>query len=222
MSEADRRPEGASAGAPLEPGADLAAALEPLHASYLRRLNEMAGRIAEGALLREATTRDATGALVLGAEGLPIQFDVADGATGSTFEVRSARYDAPTAAQLTVGTLALELLPGCWEALPLGCTFGGPPMPGDVAALRGLLRAFAEMGSHGAFRTAACAPWSGRIHGLRLSGEGAEVRALFDLGSCPPRALQLLVETLEGFGRHRTPIALVTIGGPVLDAQGAL
>ena len=36
----------------------LAQALLPLHRGYLRRLDEMAGRIGDGALLREPTTRD--------------------------------------------------------------------------------------------------------------------------------------------------------------------
>jgi hypothetical protein len=204
--------------APLQEGG-LAAALGPLHRAYLRRLDEMAGRVEAPALLREPTTRDENGRMVLGADGFALRFDVADGKTGSTFEVRSARYDAPAADRLLVGMLEVELKPGCWEALPVTCRFDGAPLPEDAAALTGLLRAFAELGHHGAFSPrGAQTPWLGRIHGVQVEAGGDEVTAVYDLGSAPPEALEVLVRALDGFGVDRAPLAKVTLGGPVPDA----
>jgi hypothetical protein len=197
----------------------LAAALAPLFQSYRRRLEEMAGRVEAPVLLREATTRDELGRLVLGPDGLALRFDVADSKTGSTFEVRSARYDAPLVDRLLFGMLDVELRPGCWEALPVTCRFDGPPLPEDAAALTGLLRAFAELGHHGAFSPrGAQGAWLGRIHGVQVAAGGDEVSALYDLGSAPPEALEVLVRALDGFGADRAPLAKVIIGGPVPDA----
>lgn len=204
--------------APIPEGG-LAQALEPLYRAYLRRLEEMATRVEAPSLLREPTTRDENGRLVLGEDGLALRFDVADAKTGSTFEVRSARYDAPTQERLLVGTLEVELKPGCWEALPVTCRFDGTPLPEDAAALTGLLRAFAELGHHGAFSARGAAkPWLGRIHGVSVAAGGDEVTALYDLGSVPPAALEALLQALDGFGVDRAPLAKVTVGGPVPDA----
>jgi hypothetical protein len=203
---------------PVQEGG-LAEALAPLHRAYLRRLDEMAGRVEAAALLREPTTRDERGRLVLGADGLAMRFDVADRKTGSTFEVRSARYDAPAVDRLVVGVLDVELKPGCWEALPVACRFDNPPVPEDEAALVALLRAFAELGHHGGFAPrGAQRPWLGRIHGVQVAVGGEVVSALYDLGSAPPSALEVLVQALDGFGVDRAPLAKVTIGGPVPDA----
>jgi hypothetical protein len=201
-----------------DPGAGgLAEALAPLYLAHLRRLDEMASRVAPEALLREATTRDDGGEVVLGPGGLPLRFDVADGKTGSTFEVRSARYDAPAVTSLRFGALEVALEPGCWEALPVRCRFARPPLEGDASALGSLLQSFAELGQHGAFAPGAAAPWSGRLHSVALEASGAEVAAIFDLGSAPPAALEVLLRALDGFGRERAHLAAVTIGGPVPD-----
>lgn len=204
--------------APLQEGG-LAAALDPLYRAYLRRLEEMAGRVEAPALLREPTTRDENGRLVVGADGFALRFDVADGKTGSTFEVRSARYDAPAVERLLAGMLEVELKPGCWEAFPVTCRFDGAPLPEDAAALAGLLRAFAELGHHGAFSArGAQKPWLGRIHSVQLEAGGDAITAVYDLGSAPPEALEVLVRALDGFGVDRAPLAKVVLGGPVPDA----
>ena len=200
-------------------GQGLAVALEPLYRSYLRRLAEMAARVSPGNLLREATTRDERGRLVLGPDGLAQRFDVADARTGSTFEVRSASYDAPAGERFVIGMLEVELKPGCWEGLVVTCRFDGPPVEEDAAALTALLRAFAEFGHHGAFSPrGAVEPWSGRIHGVQVVAGGEEVTAVYDLGSAPPTALELLVCALDGFGRDRAPLAKVILGGAVPDS----
>jgi hypothetical protein len=196
----------------------VAEALAPIHRSYLRRLDEMAARVAPGALLREATTRDGAGQLMAGADGLPLRFDVADSETGSTFEVRSARYDPPAHEKVRVGALEVELLPGCWEVMALTCRFPAIPSADDGQALARLLRAFAELGQFGAFcAPGAAAPWQGRIHGVQLTSEADAVIAIFDLGSAPPEAVEVLLRALDGFGRDRTPLAKVVLGGPVPD-----
>ena len=212
------RAEGPQAGGEAVPS--LAAALEPLYRSYLRRLEEMAARVGQGDLLREATTRDERGRLVLGPDGLAQRFDVADSKTGSTFEVRSAHFDAPSADRLLVGMLEVELKPGCWECLPVACRFDGPPLEEDAAALTALLRAFAELGHHGAFSArGAAGAWSGRVHGVEVIAGGEEVTAVYDLGSAPPAALEVLVRALDGFGLDRAPLAKVTLGGAAPDAS---
>ena len=197
----------------------LAEALEPLYRSYLRRLEEMAARVAPANLLLEATTRDEHGRLVLGPDGLAQRFDVADARTGSTFEVRSAHYDAPAGQRFVIGMLEVELKPGCWEGLPVTCRFDGHPVEEDAASLTALLRAFAELGHHGAFSArGAVAPWSGRIHGVQVVAGAEEVTAVYDLGSAPPAALEVLVRALDGFGRDRAPLAKLVLGGAVPDS----
>ena len=202
---------------------ELARALAPLYQEYLRRLDEMAARVKPEVLLREPTTRDEAGLLVGGADGFPLRFDLADDETGATFEVRSAHDDAPLQSRLLVGALDVELKPGSWEALRIDCRFDGPPVPEDAVALCALLRAFAELGHHGAFiarRDAAV--WSGRIHSFSVLVNGASISALFDFGSCPPAALDVLLRALDGFGRDRAPIARVIIGGPPPEPRRAL
>jgi hypothetical protein len=198
-----------------EPG-PVASALAPLHASYLRRLAEMAARIAPASLLLEATTRDERGRLVLGADGFPLRFDVANLTSGETFEVRSGLLDAPSVERLVVGMLDVDLLPGAWEAFWVACRFDGLPMPEDARALCDLLRAFAEVGVQGGFSPrGAAAPWSGRIHGAQVESRSDEVFALFDLGTCPPAALEVLADALDRFGQDRAPLAKLTLGGAV-------
>ena len=200
-------------------GSALTAALDPLYRAYLRRLDEMAARVPVNGLLREATTRDERGHLVLGADGFARRFDVADAQSGATFEVRSALLDAPAAGRLLVGTLEVELKPGSWEALPVCCRFDGEPVAEDGAALTGLLRAFAELGHHGAFSAREQArPWSGRVHGVQVLADGEEITAVYDLGSAPPPALEVLLLALDGFGRDRAPLAKVIIGGAAPEA----
>jgi hypothetical protein len=195
-------------------GGSLAAALAPLHREYLRRLEEMAARMPQAALLREATTRDDQGRLVLGAGDLAARYDVADARSGETFEVRSGHLDPPAASRVELGALAFELQPGCWEALIVSCRFDVPPVEEDAAALAGLLRAFGELGHHGAFSPrGAAAPWTGRIHGVQVFIGRDEVTAIYDLGTCPPASLDLLAQALDGFGRDRAPLAKILIGG---------
>ena len=215
----------------------LSRALQPLYRGYLRRLDEMAARVPEGALACEATTWDDNGRLLLGADGFPLCFDVVDRRSGETFEVRGAKADAPGAAEVQFGALNLRLLPGNWEALPLACAFDGRPVREDAEALANLVRAWALVAAHGGFAsqreargTEGADRWSGRLHSLSIelytepsseresaiSGRLAsdELRALFDLGTCPPAALEPLFEALASFGRDRAPIARATLGGP--------
>jgi len=207
-----------SQASPAQAQTDLAQALAPLYREYRRRLDEMATRVKPEALLREATTRDDGGLLVCGSDGFPLRFDVADNETGSTFEVRSARYDEPAAKRVRVGALEVELLAGCWEALAVDCRFDGTPVAEDAVALASLLRAFAELGHHGAFSARGAAePWSGRVHAVAVTVAGPSVVALYDLGSCPPDALDVLLRALDGFGRDRAPLARVVIGGAPPD-----
>lgn len=200
----------------------LAEALEPLHRSYLRRLDEMAARLPAEAVLTERTTRAGDGRLVIGEDGLPLRFDVADARDGHTWEVHGARRDEPAAAQVQVGEIEVRLEPGNWEELPVACVFDGEPLAEDAAALAELLRAFAVLGWHGAF--AAMKPargtpqadrWLGAAHGVRVTLEENEIRAVYDLGSCPPAAVEALCLALSGFAVERVPLAYVRIGGVV-------
>lgn len=196
----------------------LAEALEPLYRNYLRRLEEMAGRLPEGAALTERTTRGDDGRLVLGDGGLPLRFDVADARDGHTYEVHGAHPDAPAAAAVRVGRLPVQLAPGNWEELKLACVFEASPRPEDAEELTDLLRGFVIVASYGGF--AASRPrdpgsdrWSGRAHALRVALTGNELRAVFDLGTCPPVAVEALCGALSGFGEERGPLACVRIGG---------
>ena len=127
MSAAESNPEGSSANeSPLA-----RARWRLCTTKYLRRLDEMAARVAPAHLLREATTRDdVSNQLITGTDGFPLCFDVADNDTGSTFEVRSARYDEPVETLVRVGALNVELKAGCWESMTVDCRFDGPPVPG--------------------------------------------------------------------------------------------
>ena len=203
---------------------ELSRALAPLHREYLRRLNEMAGRVTPSVLLREATTRDDnTGLLITGEDGFPLVFDVADQDTGSTFEVRSAHEDEPVVKLVRIGALEVELKAGCWESLTVDCRFAGNPVAEDAVALASILRAFIELGHVGAYAARGSAePWSGRIHSMSVHVSGSSVAALFDLGSCPPSALDMLMRALDGFGHNRAPLAKVIIGGPPPDPARTL
>ena len=208
--------------APGGAGATLACALEPLYRSYLRRRDEMAARLPEEALLVERTTRADDGRLVMASDGLPLRFDVADARDGHTWEVHGAHPDAPAAAEVRVGRLDVRLLPGNWEELPLVCVFDGAPLSEDATALADLLRGFAMLAWHGAFsggQPAAGPPgaerWSGRAHGFSVELRENELWALFDMGSCPPRALETLCAALSGYCEERVPLAYLRIGGPL-------
>ena len=206
--------------APTGPGASLAEALEPLYRSYLRRLDEMAARLPEAALLTERTTRGDDGRLVMANDGLPLRFDVADARDGHTYEVHGAHPDAPAATEVRVGRLEVRLLPGNWEELPLVCVFDGEPLAEDATALADLLRGFAMLGWYGGFAgalplrgTPGADRWSGRAHGFSVELRENELFSVFDLGSCPPLALETLCAALSGYCQERVPLAYVRIGG---------
>jgi len=198
----------------------LAEALEPLHCSYLRRLDEMVARLPEGAALSERTTRDDDGRLVLGEDGLPLRFDVADARDGHTWEVHGARPDEPLQREVRVGRVEVRLEPGNWEELPVVCVFDGRPLPEDAEALASLLRGFTVFAWYGGF-AGARAPrgtpgkdrWSGRAHGIRVELRDNELCALIDLGTCPPAAVEALCAALCGYCEERVPLAYVRIGG---------
>ncbi len=195
-------------------------ALEPLYRSYLRRLDEMAARVPAGQLLVEATTRDAHGVLLLGEDGLPLRFDVADARSGETFEVRGARPDAPALSEMLVGRLSVRLEPGNWEALPIVCAFDGEPLADDAAAIAGLVRGWAYLAAYGGFAESApsrgtpgAERFRGRLHSVAIEMVDNELRVVLDLGSCPPLGLQVLCSALAAFGEDRAPLAHATIGG---------
>ena len=198
----------------------LAEALEPLHRSYLRRLDEMVARLPEGAALSERTTRDDDGRLVLGEDGLPLRFDVADARDGHTWEVHGARPDEPLQREVRVGRVEVRLEPGNWEELPVVCVFDGRPLPEDAEVLASLLRGFAVFAWYGGF-AGARAPrgspgkdrWSGRAHGIRVELRDSELWAVIDLGTCPPAAVEALCTALCGYCEERVPLACVRIGG---------
>ena len=201
-------------------GATMAEALEPLYRGYLRRLDEMAARLPEEALLTEQTTRGDDGRLVMANDGLPLRFDVADARDGHTYEVHGAHPDAPTATEVRVGRLEVRLSPGNWEELPLVCVFDGEPLAEDATALADLLRGFAMLAWYGAFAgaqplrgTPGADRWSGRAHGFSVELRENELFSVFDLGSCPPRALETLCAALSGYCQERVPLAYVRLGG---------
>ena len=195
-------------------------ALEPLYRSYLRRLDEMAARLPPDAVLAEATTRSDHGRLLLGDDGLPRRFDVADARSGETFEVRGARPDAPAATDARIGRLEIRLLPGNWEVLPIVCAFDGEPVSDDAEAIAELLRGWAYLAAYGGFAqaapsrgTAGAGRWSGRLHSIAIELVENELRCVVDLGSCPPAALESLCAALAAFGDDRAPLAHATLGG---------
>jgi hypothetical protein len=198
----------------------LAEALEPLYRSYLRRLDEMAARLPAEALLTEQTTRDEQGRLVIGEDGLPLRFDVADARDGHTWEVHGAKADAPAAAEVQVGRAQVRLEAGNWEELPVVCVFDGEPLPEDAEELADLLRGFAIFSWYGGFAgvrpvrgTPGADRWSGRLHGLRVELRENELWAVLDLGTCPPAAVEALCAALSGYCEERVPLAYVRLGG---------
>ena len=198
----------------------LAEALEPLYRSYLRRLEEMAARIPADAVLTERTTRGDDGRLALGEDGLPLRFDVADARDGHTYEVHGARPDAPAAGQARVGGLDVRLEPGTWEELRVACGFEEAPLPEVAEELADLLRGFAIVGWYGGFAALARprgAPggerWTGRVHSVRVQLVHRELRAVYDMGTWPPGALEMLCRALSGYREERAPLAFVRIGG---------
>lgn len=198
----------------------LAEALEPLYRSYLRRLDEMAARLPPQALLTETVSRGDDGRLAESDDGLPLRFDVADARDGHTYEVHGAKADAPAASELQVGRVQVRLEPGNWEELPVVCAFDGEPLSEDAADLADLMRGFAILAWYGAFapaRPARGTPvadrWTGRAHGVHVELRESELWAVFDLGTCPPAALESLCTALSGFADERVPVAYVRIGG---------
>jgi hypothetical protein len=192
---------------------DVARALDPLYQNYLRRLDEMAARVGEGAL-REPLAKDGSGRAVAADSGLFQRFDVASSRTGETFEVHGARPDEPAARELTFGELAVAIAPGNWEELPVSCTFAGEDVSDDdAAALADVLRAWAALAAAGGFARRGRDAGSGRLHGMSVSLRGPQVVAVCDLGTCPPEAFELLFAALSAFGRERRPVARIELGG---------
>ena len=192
----------------------LAEALEPLYRSYLRRLDEMVARLPDGTALTEHTTPAVDGRLALGADGLPLRFDVADARDGHTYEVHGARPDAPLATEVPVAGLLVRLDPGNWEELPVVCAFEREPSPEEVEALADLLRGFATVAWYGGFSAAQrTGRWTGRAHGVRIELHRDELWAVLDLGTCPPAAVEALCAALGGYADQRALLASVRIGG---------
>lgn len=191
----------------------LAEALEPLYRGYLRRLEEMLARLPAESALTERTTRLEDGSLALGANGLPLRFDVADARDGHTYEVHGARPDPPLAGEVRVEGLRVLLLPGNWEELPVACVFEREPSSGDAEDLADLLRGFTVVAWYGGFAGEAAGRWTGRSHGIRMELRGLELLAVLDLGTCPPAALEALCSALAGYGEERGPLSHLRIGG---------
>ncbi|MCA1826192.1 MAG: hypothetical protein ABR567_09600 [Myxococcales bacterium] len=186
----------------------------------MRRLDEMAARLPSEALLTERTTRGDDGRLVAGEDGLALRFDVADARDGHTYEVHGAHPDAPAATEIRVGLVEVRLEAGNWEDLPVVCAFDGEPLAEDAADLAGLLRGFAAFAWYGGFagsRPARGTPgadrWTGRAHSVKVEMRENEVWGVFDLGTCPPAAVEALCAALSGFSEERVPMAYVRIGG---------
>jgi len=195
----------------------LAEALEPLYRGYVRRLDEMVARLPAGTALTERTTRMEDGRFALGADGLPLRFDVADARDGHTYEVHGAKPDAPLADEVRVAGLRVRLEPGNWEELPVACVFEREPSADDAEQLADLLRGFTVVAWYGGFAGAgtqdAAGRWTGRAHGLRVELRGTELRAVLDLGTCPPGAVEALCSAVAGYAEERGPLAHVRIGG---------
>lgn len=202
---------------------ELARALAPLRAEYVRRLDEMANRIKPEHFSREPIARTDGGRLVEGEDGFPIRYDVADTNEGYTYEVCSAHDDKPALDRLRVGATEVELLPGKWEALVVTCTFDGDPVEEDAQALASLYRAFHELAWHGGFTPRnSTEPWSGRVHQLKVVMTGSAIAAVFDLGTLPASGLDALLRAIDGFGAARAPVAKVVIGGVPPDPNAAV
>jgi hypothetical protein len=193
----------------------LAEALLPLHRNYLRRLDEMVARLPPGVALTERTTRTGDGRFAPGESGLPLRFDVADARDGHTWEVHGAHPDEPLAREVRVGRVEVRIEPGNWEELPVVCVFAATPAPEDAQDLADLIRGFTLLAWHGGFAAgiAGADRWTGRAHGLRIELRENELWAIFDLGTCPPAALEPLCAALSGYCEERLPLAYVRIGG---------
>jgi hypothetical protein len=205
----------------------LAEALEPLYRSYLRRLDEMAARLPAEAVLTERTTRGEEGRLAMGENGLPLRFDVADARDGHTWEVHGAHADSPAASEVRFGRLEVRVAPGNWEELPVVCVFDGEPLGEDATALADLVRGFANLAWYGGFAgarpargTAGADRWSGRAHSMLAELRENELWSVFDLGTCPPAALETLCAALAGYCDERVPLAYVRIGGTFSAVDG--
>jgi hypothetical protein len=75
------------------------------------------------------------------------------------------------------------------------------------------LRAFAVFGGWGGLPIEG-GSWSGRVHGARIeSATALEVRAVFDLGTCAPPAVEALCRALAAFSRDRAELSFVRVGG---------
>ena len=192
----------------------LADALLPLYRAYLRRLDEMAGRIGEAAL-REPLLRGDAQRPVRNDDGFATRFDLADARTGETFEVHGAHPDQPATSDVDVGGLTFHVEQGNWEELTIRCAFREPPPAEAAASLVELLRAWAVLAAHGGFAATGPAPsgWSGRLHSAAVRTQGAGVVASVDFGTCAPSALDALASALVGFGREVAPLARVVVGG---------
>jgi hypothetical protein len=191
-------------------------ALAPLYRSYLRRLDEMVARLPDGAALTERTSRNGGDRLAFGDDGLPLRFDVADARDGHTYEVHGARADEPLANEVRIASLRVLLEPGNWEELTVLCVFEAEPSAEETEALVDLLRSFTVVGWYGGFAAAAgiaTSRWTGRTHGIRLQRLGREVAATFDLGTCPPSAVEALCAALSGYAEERGRLAYVRLGG---------
>jgi hypothetical protein len=199
----------------------LAEALAPLYRAYLRRLEEMAGRIGEEAALREPLLRDDEQRLVRNESGFAVRFDLADGRSGETFEVHGARPDDPAFTETTVGTLPFRIEPGNWEELTVRCVFADPPVPEASAALAELVGAWAVLAAQGGFAgestpaaiSTRAGGWSARLHSATVRPQRSEIVASLDLGTCPPPALDALGDALAGFSREVALLARIVVGG---------
>jgi hypothetical protein len=198
----------------------LAEALDPLYRNYLRRLEEMVGRLPPQSALTEQTTRDDDGRLVIGDDGLPVRFDVADARDGHTYEVHGSHPDAPAGDRVQVGRLDVRLEPGNWEELKLTCVFDGEPYPEDAEDLADLIRGFVIFGWYGGFAhlraqrgTTEKDRWLGCTHSIKVAMQGNQLIATIDFGTAPPAAVEQLCAALSGYCQHRVPMAHLRIGG---------
>jgi hypothetical protein len=117
----------------------------------------------------------------------------------------------------------VRLEPGNWEELPVVCAFDGAPLPDDAEELADLLRGFAILSWYGGFAgalpprgTPGADHWLGRAHGVRVQLRENELWAIYDLGTCPPAALDSLCTALSGYSDSRVPLAHIRIGGKPL------
>jgi hypothetical protein len=131
--------------------------------------------------------------------------------------VHGAGPDEPAAREVRVGMLELHLEPGNWEELGIRCAFEDTPSIEDREAVVELLRTWAVLGAAGGFAAlregAEADAWSGRLHSIDVRTGESDVAAVLDLGTCPPGACEVLARALADFGRERTGLTMVSIGG---------